>query len=168
MRNTARMLVLSVLLMAGIAACSDPESAARVLHNQAITAEKEGRTEDAKAIYEQIVDEYPQTATAIDANKWLLSSEKVGGVLDALTSVARSHQLEKQKKILEETLDMYRLITGRYPTEEEGLSALISRPEGAKIWKGPYLEGEPEQVREMLSQFTYRIDAEGRPVVEIK
>jgi general secretion pathway protein G len=38
------------------------------------------------------------------------------------------------------TLEMYRVHVGRYPTNEEGLKALIERPSGVEegIWKGPY------------------------------
>jgi general secretion pathway protein G len=40
---------------------------------------------------------------------------------------------------LSATLDMYKLDLGTYPTSEEGLTALIESPEGAKRWNGPYL-----------------------------
>lgn len=36
-------------------------------------------------------------------------------------------------------LDLYRLGTGNYPSEQQGLRALISRPDGATSWSGPYL-----------------------------
>jgi general secretion pathway protein G len=37
-------------------------------------------------------------------------------------------------------LDAYRLDTGRYPTTEEGLAALVERPATATRWNGPYLQ----------------------------
>jgi general secretion pathway protein G len=37
-------------------------------------------------------------------------------------------------------LDAYRLDTGRYPTAEQGLSALVSRPSDEPKWNGPYLQ----------------------------
>jgi len=37
------------------------------------------------------------------------------------------------------SLDMYKLDLGKYPTSEQGLEALITAPEGAKRWNGPYL-----------------------------
>ena len=37
-------------------------------------------------------------------------------------------------------LDTFRLDVGRYPTGEEGLSVLTSRPENAPGWNGPYLK----------------------------
>jgi general secretion pathway protein G len=40
---------------------------------------------------------------------------------------------------LEKALDQYRLDLRRYPTNEEGLKALIERPAGEGRWNGPYL-----------------------------
>jgi len=40
---------------------------------------------------------------------------------------------------LEKALDQYRLDVGRYPTSEQGLAALNSRPSGESRWQGPYL-----------------------------
>jgi general secretion pathway protein G len=40
---------------------------------------------------------------------------------------------------LEKALDQYRLDTGRYPTTELGLKALIERPASEPKWNGPYL-----------------------------
>lgn len=40
---------------------------------------------------------------------------------------------------LEKALDQYRLDTGRYPTTEQGLAALFTKPEGEAKWDGPYL-----------------------------
>jgi general secretion pathway protein G len=37
-------------------------------------------------------------------------------------------------------LDLYRLDVGRYPTQAEGLSALVERPVGLDAWNGPYLK----------------------------
>ncbi|MBI3042921.1 MAG: type II secretion system major pseudopilin GspG [Betaproteobacteria bacterium] len=44
-----------------------------------------------------------------------------------------------QINAFEKALDQYRLDTGRYPTTEEGLNALFSRPANAPKWQGPYL-----------------------------
>lgn len=41
---------------------------------------------------------------------------------------------------LGKALDQYRLDNGRYPSSEEGLSVLMSRPAGALNWSGPYLK----------------------------
>lgn len=36
-------------------------------------------------------------------------------------------------------LDLYRIDVGSYPRTEEGLSALVQRPQNAGNWNGPYL-----------------------------
>ena len=40
---------------------------------------------------------------------------------------------------LEKSLDQYRLDTGRYPTTEQGLNALVVKPANEPKWNGPYL-----------------------------
>lgn len=37
-------------------------------------------------------------------------------------------------------LDTYRLDVGRYPTTEQGLNALLVRPQNEAKWNGPYLQ----------------------------
>ena len=37
-------------------------------------------------------------------------------------------------------LDQYRLDVGRYPSTEQGLAALITKPASETKWEGPYLE----------------------------
>ena len=39
---------------------------------------------------------------------------------------------------ISQTLDLYKLEIGRYPTTQEGLQALISAPSGVTNWNGPY------------------------------
>ena len=43
---------------------------------------------------------------------------------------------------LEKALDEYRLDTRHYPSSEQGLDALVSRPQGENGWNGPYLKKE--------------------------
>jgi general secretion pathway protein G len=40
---------------------------------------------------------------------------------------------------LEKALDQYRLDTGRFPTTEQGLKALVAKPPDEPKWNGPYL-----------------------------
>jgi len=47
-----------------------------------------------------------------------------------------------QLENLRNALDMFQLDVGRYPTSEEGLEALRSRPNSAPRWAGPYLRDE--------------------------
>ena len=41
---------------------------------------------------------------------------------------------------LAKALDAYRLDTGRYPSTEQGLNALMARPADEPKWSGPYLQ----------------------------
>jgi len=45
-----------------------------------------------------------------------------------------------QLDALEKALDQYRLDTRRYPTAEQGLVALVTRPANEPSWAGPYLK----------------------------
>ena len=45
-----------------------------------------------------------------------------------------------QVESLEKALDQFRLDMRRYPTAEEGLEALVSKPANATTWSGPYLK----------------------------
>ena len=42
----------------------------------------------------------------------------------------------------EKALDNYRIDNGRYPSSEEGLTALLNKPAAAPKWNGPYLKKE--------------------------
>jgi general secretion pathway protein G len=44
-----------------------------------------------------------------------------------------------QLDALEKALDQYRLDVGRYPDQEAGLKALVTKPTNEPKWSGPYL-----------------------------
>lgn len=45
-----------------------------------------------------------------------------------------------QIDVLTKALDNFRLDVGRYPTVQEGLAALVTKPAGVDKWAGPYLK----------------------------
>ncbi|MDR3436564.1 type II secretion system major pseudopilin GspG [Telmatospirillum sp.] len=53
-------------------------------------------------------------------------------------------------------LDIYKLDVGRYPTTEQGLQALISRPTTEPHWNGPYLKGDTVPEDPWGRPFLYR------------
>ena len=53
-------------------------------------------------------------------------------------------------------LDLYRLDMGRYPTGQEGLQALLTRPGGADAWRGPYLQKAEAITDPWGTAFQYR------------
>lgn len=53
-------------------------------------------------------------------------------------SKTKAAQLQIQE--LSSALDLYRLELGSYPSSEQGLDALITKPRNADNWNGPYLK----------------------------
>ena len=53
---------------------------------------------------------------------------------------AKSDTAQLQIAEFSSGLDLFHLDVGRYPTTEEGLSALASEPAGVPNWNGPYLK----------------------------
>ena len=47
---------------------------------------------------------------------------------------------QAQIDALEKALDQYRLDTGHYPSQEQGLSAIVTKPANEPRWDGPYLK----------------------------
>ena len=70
------------------------------------------------------------------------------GLLAALVGPRFIRQEEKAKikaakaqiELLGTALDTFRLDVGRYPTTQEGLEALRTKPGGLERWDGPYLK----------------------------
>ncbi len=55
---------------------------------------------------------------------------------------SRQKAAKAQITLFETALDTYRLDVGRYPTTDQGLEALRTKPDGAERWDGPYLPKE--------------------------
>ena len=53
-------------------------------------------------------------------------------------------------------LDTYLLDVGRYPTQEEGLQALIAAPPGLDRWNGPYLKNKEALTDPWGAAYMYR------------
>ncbi len=61
---------------------------------------------------------------------------------------------------LESILDIYKLDVGTYPTTEQGLEALLVRPDGVSHWSGPYLKGEKVPEDPWGHPFLYRMPSQ--------
>ena len=73
-----------------------------------------------------------------------LLSSVVGVYLFDSAEKAKADATKTQIRGLEPALDLYRLHNSRYPSSEQGLNALLERPEVGiipKNWNGPYLRG---------------------------
>ncbi|MCY7388671.1 MAG: type II secretion system major pseudopilin GspG [Burkholderiales bacterium] len=66
-------------------------------------------------------------------------------------------KLGKAKMVsLSGPLDIYKLDTGKYPTTQEGLKALIAVPSGVPNWNGPYVKNADELKDPWRNDFIYR------------
>jgi general secretion pathway protein G len=57
-------------------------------------------------------------------------------------------------------LDMYRLDVGGYPTNEQGLEALVHQPVGVASWHGPYVKGNEVPLDPWGHPFQYRVPSQ--------
>ena len=57
-------------------------------------------------------------------------------------------------------LDLYRLENGRYPSEEEGLQALVEAPPDAPAWNGPYVRQADSLIDPWGQPYVYRFPGE--------
>jgi len=72
----------------------------------------------------------------------LLAALIVPSVMDR-PDEARAVKAKQDIRGLESALKLYRLDNYRYPSQSEGLQALVDKPESAKKWKGPYVDAMP-------------------------
>jgi len=73
---------------------------------------------------------------------------------------AKTDSAKIQIERLSTTLDLYRLQVGHYPSEEEGLRALVERPADAEQWDGPYLKKEDALVDPWGRPYVYQYPGE--------
>ena len=64
-----------------------------------------------------------------------IAAPRVIGYFEASKAKAAKIQIAN----LVSALDLYKLSNGGYPTEAQGLKALVERPQGLATWDGPYL-----------------------------
>jgi general secretion pathway protein G len=62
----------------------------------------------------------------------------VGGNFIGKGEKAKADAAKIEMGQIGQTLDLYKLETGRYPSTQEGLQALIAAPPGVGNWNGPY------------------------------
>src|SRR6188768_889486 len=62
-----------------------------------------------------------------------------------------------------QSLDLYKLEVGRYPTTQEGLQALISAPAGTTNWNGPYWKKSTVPKDPWGNEYKYASPAQNAP-----
>ncbi|MDT8406012.1 MAG: type II secretion system major pseudopilin GspG [Methylococcales bacterium] len=71
-------------------------------------------------------------------------------------STSKTRAAQVQIEDLSAALDMYKLDVGRYPTPEQGLSALVEKPQDSERWNGPYLRKNKVPKDPWLNDYVYR------------
>jgi len=96
----------------------------------------------------------------------LLAAFAVPRVIKFLSS-AKTDAAEIQIDNLSSTLDLYRLEVGRYPTTEEGLTALVERPDGVAAWNGPYIDKRKGLTDPWGRPYRYRFPGQNGPEFDL-
>ncbi len=73
---------------------------------------------------------------------------------------AKSDSAKIQVERLSGVLDLYRLQVGRYPSDDEGLNALMEEPADAPNWDGPYLKKADSLIDPWGRPYLYRFPGE--------
>lgn len=76
---------------------------------------------------------------------------------------AKSRTAMIQMENLKGAIQLFYLDVGRYPSEAEGLQALVVAPQGADGWLGPYLESDADRSDPWERPFLYRSPADEKP-----
>lgn len=86
----------------------------------------------------------------------LVAPRVVGYLGRAKTDIARS-----QAANIASSLELFFLDYGRYPTEEEGLQALVAVPAGSSEWRGPYMKEETALIDPWGRSYLYTANEAG-------
>jgi general secretion pathway protein G len=78
-------------------------------------------------------------------------------------SGARVDTAKLQMDNLGQALDLFRLHTGRYPSTQQGLQALIADTQRVPGWNGPYLDSKEIPKDPWGTPYTYRSPGERGP-----
>ena len=90
------------------------------------------------------------------------------GLLIGLVAPAAMRELGSSKHKVAEAavgrlvpiLDMYKVDTGNYPTSDQGLEALYTRPAGVAGWNGPYVTDDQSLKDPWGRPYIYKIPSE--------
>jgi general secretion pathway protein G len=72
-----------------------------------------------------------------------------------------------QMDTLSASLDLFKLDTGRYPTEVEGLTALMEAPAGTDAWDGPYVRSNRSIIDPWQRPYLYKPDGRTYRIVTL-
>lgn len=72
-------------------------------------------------------------------------------------SKAKGQTAKVQIDALSSGLDFYHVDLGHFPTQEQGLQALVQRPENEAKWDGPYVKKDSSLVDPWGKPYLYKI-----------
>lgn len=73
---------------------------------------------------------------------------------------ARTDVSRIQIQNLVSAIDIYKLDVGQYPSQAEGLQALLTRPANAERWNGPYVKSASVFLDPWGNAYLYRVPGE--------
>jgi general secretion pathway protein G len=76
---------------------------------------------------------------------------------------AKGKAAKIQIQTVENGLNYFQLDMGRYPTDQEGLAALVKAPAGADGWSGPYIRNAKQLDDPWGHPLVYKAEADGKP-----
>jgi general secretion pathway protein G len=79
---------------------------------------------------------------------------RIVGRLDSSKVRAAKVQLDT----LSASVDLFYIDTGRYPTEQEGLDVLLTKPQGLETWDGPYVRTRSNLSDPWGNSFTLKLN----------
>jgi general secretion pathway protein G len=91
----------------------------------------------------------------------LIAAVLTPGVMGQLGR-ARARAAQLQLDTVATAVEQFRSDVGRYPTQQEGLNALVKEPEGAEGWTGPYLKDAKALKDPWGRAVTYSVDGDGQ------
>lgn len=74
---------------------------------------------------------------------------------------ARIKAAQVQLETIASGVEMFRSDVGRYPTQAEGLDALVSQPNSVEGWTGPYVKGVKSLTDPWGNKVDYKIATDG-------
>ena len=80
---------------------------------------------------------------------------------------SRTQAAKVQVENIAAALDHFDLDVGRYPTQEEGLDALVRAPQGVTSWNGPYLQRSSALEDPWQRKYLYRQPGQHNPDFDV-
>lgn len=72
-----------------------------------------------------------------------------------------------QLQTLSSALDMYKIDTGQYPSQQDGLRALLVKPQSANVWDGPYVKSTSAIIDSWNNPIQYRLSQSSYQLVSL-